>query len=137
MQSGWLRTSVRKLRKGSSLLTPELTLRRADAAPMPKGRFAQLTIPLYYQGHAYRTGSRVRVTISATGGDQPAWAFAESRPRSRAAITVAHSGSRPSRLVLPVVDGVARADRPAAVPRPEGRAVPYLHRRVSPPPVCG
>jgi predicted acyl esterase len=107
VQSGWLRTSVRKLRKGSSLLTPQLSLRRRDAAPLPKGRYAQVTIPLYYQGHAYRAGSRIRVTISAVGGDQPIWAFAETRPRGTAKVTIARSPSRPSRLVLPVVDGVS------------------------------
>ena len=107
-QSGWLRTSLRKLRKGSSLLTPQLSLRRRDARPLPKGRYAQITIPLYYQGHAYRAGSRIRVTISAVGGDQPIWAFAETRPRTGAPkVTIARSPARPSRLVLPVVDGVA------------------------------
>ena len=39
-----------------------------------------MTIPLYYQGHAYRNGSRIRVTVSAVGGDQPVWAFADAKP---------------------------------------------------------
>ena len=108
VQSGWLRTSLRKLRKGSSLLTPQLSLRKRDAKPLPKGRYAQITIPLYYQGHAYRAGSRIRVTISAIGGDQPIWAFAETRPRTGTPkVTIARSPARPSRLVLPVVDGVS------------------------------
>jgi predicted acyl esterase len=106
VQSGWLRTSVRKLRTGSSLLEPQLSLRRRDARPLPKRRYAQVTIPLYYQGHAYRTGSRIRVTISAVGGDQPLWAFAETRPKGTPRVTIARSPARPSRLVLPVVDHV-------------------------------
>ncbi|HEY6595795.1 MAG TPA: CocE/NonD family hydrolase [Solirubrobacteraceae bacterium] len=104
VQSGWLRASVRKLRKGSSLLAPELSLRRRDAAPLPKGRDAQLVIPLYYQGHAYRAGSRIRVTLSAPGGDQPIWAFADTRPKGTAQVSVTRGKSR---LVLPVVDGIA------------------------------
>ena len=64
-------------------------------------------MPLYYQGHAYRTGSRIRVTIAAPGGDQPVWAFADASPRKQASVTVARSSSMPSRLLLPVVDGIA------------------------------
>ncbi len=107
VQSGWLRASERKLAPGSSLLEPALSLRRADAAPLPRGRFTQVVVPLYYEGHVYRAGSRIRITISAPGGDQPEWAFAQLTPFGRATVSVAHSESMPSRLVLPVVPGVA------------------------------
>ena len=80
VQSGWLRASERKLAPGSSLLEPALTLRRADAAPLPRGRFTKVVVPLYYEGHVYRAGSRIRITISAPGGDQPSWAFTERCP---------------------------------------------------------
>ena len=70
-------------------------------------------IPLYYEGHAYRAGSRIRVTISAPNGDQPIWSFGEARPKGTARITVAFSKGRPSRLVLPVVPGV---DVPTGLP---------------------
>jgi predicted acyl esterase len=108
VQSGWLRASVRKLdKKKSTQLEPVLSLRRSDAAPLPKGKFAKLTIPLYYQGHAYRAGSRLRVIISAVNGDQPVWSFAETRPaHGHPKVTIARSPSRPSRLLLPVVSGV-------------------------------
>ena len=112
VQSGWLRTSVRKLdgRRGT-LLEPELSLRRRDAAPLPKGRFAGVTIPLYYQGHVYRAGSRVRVTLGAPRGDQPVWSFAEIQPRQDTRVTLARGAGRASRLVLPVVPGI-RAPTP-------------------------
>ena len=108
VQSGWLRASVRKLdKKKSTQLEPVLSLRRSDVASMPNGRFAKLTIPLYYQGHAYRAGSRLRVIISAVNGDQPIWAFAETRPaHGHPKVTIARSSTRPSRLLLPVVNGV-------------------------------
>ena len=41
----------------------------------------QVTIPLYYEGHTYRAGSRIRVTITAPNGDQPIWSFGETQPR--------------------------------------------------------
>ncbi len=106
VQSGWLRASERKLARGSSLLEPVLSLRRGDVARLPRGRFTQVVAPLYYEGHVYRAGSRIRITISAPGGDQPTWGFADLLPTRRATVRVAHSEARPSRLVLPVVPGV-------------------------------
>jgi predicted acyl esterase len=108
VQSGWLRASVRKLdARKSTLLEPVLSLRRRDAAPLPVGRFTKLTIPLYYEGHAYRAGSGIRVTLSAPSGDQPVWSFANTVPRSGSTSVLAHGAAMPSRLVLPVVPGVS------------------------------
>ena len=107
VQNGWLRTSVRKLAPTSTLLDPVLSLRRADAAPLPRGRFTEVTIPLYYEGHAYRRGSRIRIIISAPNGDQPIWAFAQLHPSAPAQVWLAQSRTMPARLVLPVVSGVA------------------------------
>jgi predicted acyl esterase len=107
VQDGWVRASERKLdATQGTLLAPVLSLRRADVAPLPAGRYTQVTIPLYYQGHVYRAGSRIRVTISAPGGDQPVWGFSELSPRAAARVFVAHSAKLASRLVLPVVPGV-------------------------------
>ena len=107
VQNGWLRTSARKLDAArSTLLAPAPSFRRSDAAPLPKRHYAKVTVPLYYQGHVYRAGSRIRVTLAAPGGDQPVWAFAETRPRGRAEVSVARAPGRLSRLVLPVVPGV-------------------------------
>ena len=107
VQSGWLDASERKLSAQSTLLEPLLTERKADAAPLPHGRFTELVVPLYYEGHAYRAGSRIRITISAPGGDQPTWAFADLNPAARATVRIARSRTMPSRVILPVVPGVA------------------------------
>jgi predicted acyl esterase len=108
VQNGWLRTSARKLDPAKSTqLAPVPSLRRADDAPLPRGRFAEMAVPLYYQGHAYRAGSRLRVTIAAPGGDQPVWRFGEASPGGRATVSLARSPAMPSRLVLPVVPGIA------------------------------
>ncbi len=108
VQSGWLRASMRKLdRAASTPLEPVLSLRRADAAPLPRGRLTKVIVPLYYEGHVYRAGPRIRITLSAPGGDQPEWAFADLTPGRRTRVRVAHSGAMPSRLLLPVVAAVA------------------------------
>lgn len=38
-------------------------------------------VPLYYEGHAYRSGSRIRVTISSPNGTQPVWSFSQTEPK--------------------------------------------------------
>lgn len=109
VQSGWLRTDGRKLDPATStLLAPVPTLAKGDDAPLlPGGTPTHVTIPLYYEGHVYRAGSRIRVTLSAPGGDQPVWAFGESAPRTPTAVSITRAPQRPSRVILPVVDGVA------------------------------
>jgi hypothetical protein len=107
VQNGWVRASERKLdRQKSTPLAPVLSLRARDVARMPRKRLVPVTIPLYYQGHAYRVGSRIRLIISAPNGDQPIWSFSETQPKGKATVTIAFSKRRPSRLILPVVPGV-------------------------------
>ncbi len=106
VQDGWLRASERKLGPGSTPLVPLPTFRLADAAPLPKGRWTEVTVPLYYEGHAYRRGSRIRITIAAPNGAQPIWAFDHTSPRGHAIVELAYSKRMPSRLVLPVVPGI-------------------------------
>jgi uncharacterized protein len=109
VQSGWLRASERKLDpKVSTLLAPYPTFRRSDVASLPKGRFTELTVPLYYEGHVYRKGSRIRVIISAPNGDLPVWSFRNTVPASgHATVSIAHSSNMPSRLLMPLVPGVS------------------------------
>ena len=90
----------------STLLDPIPSYTQADAAPMPAGKFVEVAIPLYYEGHAYRAGSRIRVTIAAPNGTQPVWSFGQTDPSGTATVSIAFSKSMPSSLVLPVVPGV-------------------------------
>jgi predicted acyl esterase len=107
VQNGWVRANERKLdRRKSTLLEPVLSLRAKDVQPLPRGRFVEVTIPLYYEGHVYRTGSRIKVTISAPNGDSPVWSFSQTNPRGTATVAIAFSKKMPSRLILPVVPGV-------------------------------
>jgi hypothetical protein len=114
VQNGWIRASERKLstdsnnifKRPSTLLEPVPTFKAADASPMPAGTFVRVAVPLYYQGHAYRAGSRIRVTIAAPNGTQPIWSFSQTKPAGTAVASIAFSQSMPSKLVLPVVPGV-------------------------------
>jgi uncharacterized protein len=107
VQNGWVRANERKLdAEKSTLLEPVLSLRASDVSPMPAGQFVKVTIPLYYEGHTYRAGSRIRVTITAPNGDQPIWSFSETDPSGTATVSIARSRQMPSSLILPVVPGV-------------------------------
>jgi hypothetical protein len=82
-------------------------------------------IPLYYQGHAYRTGSRIRVTISAPNGDQPIWSFGETLPngtegQDRALAQAAVEAPAPGRA------GARGADRAPDLSGSTRRALPRL-----------
>ncbi|MCL2542472.1 MAG: CocE/NonD family hydrolase [Nocardioidaceae bacterium] len=114
VQNGWQRASERRLsydphdifREASTLLEPVPSLKQSDVRPMPRGRFVKVTIPLYYEGHAYRAGSRIRLTISGVNGSQPVWSFDETEPPTGTArVAIAHSRSMPSRLILPAIPG--------------------------------
>jgi predicted acyl esterase len=114
VQNGYLRASERTLATGSdtifahrsTLLEPIPSMLASDAQPMPKNRFVRVTIPLYYEGHVYRAGTRIRVTIAAPNGAQPVWSFSQTKPAGTARVSIAFSPTMPSSLVLPVVPGV-------------------------------
>ena len=106
VQGGWIRAKARKLDNAKSTeLEPVPSFRLEDFSPMPADQYVPVTIPLYYEGHMYRAGSRIRVRISAPGGDQPIWAFAEADPPGQANVEIGYGAGMPSRLALPVVPG--------------------------------
>ncbi|HET7484375.1 MAG TPA: CocE/NonD family hydrolase [Solirubrobacterales bacterium] len=108
VQNGWLRGNERKLdAEKSTPLEPVLGLRESDVSPLPANQFVEVTIPLYYEGHVYRAGSRIRVTIAAPNGTQPIWAFDQTEPEGAAQVAVAYGEGTPSNLLLPVVPNLS------------------------------
>jgi hypothetical protein len=90
----------------STSIAPIPSFTTAAAETMPSGKFVPVTIPLYYEGHVYRAGSRIRVTISAPNGTQPIWSFTHTEPAGTATVSIAFAPAMPSSLVLPVVPGI-------------------------------
>jgi predicted acyl esterase len=116
VQNGWLRASHRRLdRRRSTALDPVPTHLERDAAPLPRGRWALVRVPIHPVAHAFRAGSRIRVTIQAPSGDRPRWAFA-SIDQGRTRNTVGLGGARASRLVLPVLAGATAKGTPLPPP---------------------
>jgi uncharacterized protein len=138
VQNGWVRADERKLDAAKSTpLEPVLSLRESDVEPMPAGEFTKVTIPLYYEGHAYRAGSRIRVTIAAPNGTQPIWDFEGAEPAGgHPEVAIAYSKQDPSDLLLPVVPGISV---PSALPpcpglrgEPCRTYVPFTNRPATP-----
>jgi hypothetical protein len=96
------------LQQQPTLLQPIPTLLASDEEPMPAGQFVPVVVPLYFEGHAYRAGSRIRVTIAAPNGTQPVWSFGQTQPPDGTATeSIALSPDMPSSLILPIVPGVS------------------------------
>ncbi len=115
VQNGWLRASHRKLGPGSTATDPIPTHLARDAAPLPRGAFALVRVPVFPVAHAFRAGSRIRVTVQAVGGDRPRWDFS-TVDRGTTRNTVSLGGARASKLVLPVIRGATAKGTPLPGP---------------------
>ncbi len=117
VQNGWLRASHRKLNRTlSTALDPVPTHLEQDAAPLPtSSRYTLVRVPVFPVAHAFRAGSRVRVTVEAVGGDRPRWDF-DSVDKGTTRNTVSLGGMRASRLVLPVISGATAKGTPLPPP---------------------
>jgi len=129
VQNGWLRASHRRLDPVRSTATdPVPTHLEQHAAPLPQDGFALVRVPIFPVAHAFRAGSRLRVTVQAVGGDRPRWAF-DTVDRGTTRNTVRLGGEGASRLVLPVVRGATAEGTPLPAPtalrgQPSRRYVP-------------
>ncbi|MBK5111158.1 MAG: CocE/NonD family hydrolase [Thermoleophilia bacterium] len=116
VQNGWLRASHRKLKpRGRSVLDPAPTHLKEDAMDLPGGRFAKVRIPIFSVSHAFRAGSRIRVTLQGTGGDRPEWKF-DTVDQGDAHNVITLGGKRASSLALPVLRGVNAQGTPLPEP---------------------
>ena len=131
LQSGWLRASGRALDDAASTdLEPVPTFAEDDVEPLVPGRAVDVAVPLFPVAHPLRAGSRLRLTIDAPGDNRAVWAFRTVSAGEE--VTVAYGAAHPSRLVLPVVDGVALAPAPPpAAPSAASPAVPTCPPRTA------
>ncbi|MGH9007894.1 MAG: CocE/NonD family hydrolase C-terminal non-catalytic domain-containing protein, partial [Acidimicrobiales bacterium] len=111
--SGFLNTTDRALGAGTTTLDPVPTYLKADHRSLRAGRYTLVRIPIDPIGHVFRAGTRLRVVLSAPGGDRPAWAFAAPSTGGKVLDTVGLGAVAASSLVVNVVSGVPA---PAALP---------------------
>jgi uncharacterized protein len=104
IQSGWLRASHRALDTAESTPTrPVQTHLKAGSTPLVAGEWALMRVEVFPFAHAFRSGSKLRLTVSAPGGNRVQWVF-----KSIAAgetVEIAHDAAHPSQLVVSEVPG--------------------------------
>jgi predicted acyl esterase len=135
VQNGWMRASERKLATNENNLFKQMptqvqpipTELASDVQPMPSNEFVPVVIPLYFEGHPYRAGSSIKVTLQAPNGTQPIWSFSHTQPEgTTASVSIAFAPNMPSSLTLATVPGLSV---PTALPGcpsfgPAGHEVP-------------
>ena len=108
VQSGWLRASKRALDESASTsLEPVPTFDPADAEALPRGKLTLVRVPLYPFAHAFRAGSRIRITVQPPGNNRPTWKFDALTYDRPVTNRIGVSGAQASKVVLPVVAGTA------------------------------
>jgi len=112
--SGFLRSSDSKLSSASTPLDPVPTYLASDRRSLPRGRFTLVRVPVDPIAHTFRAGTRLRIVISAPGGDRPSWTFDTPATRATVLDTVALGGATGSTLVVNEVHGVAPTATPPA-----------------------
>jgi len=111
--SGFLRSSNRTMAAGTAELDPVPTYLGKDLQALPRGRYTLVRIPIDPIGHVFRAGTRLRIVISAPGGDRPSWSFQTPKTDNKVLDTVALGPAVGSSLVVNTVFGV---EAPAAMP---------------------
>lgn len=105
VQSGWLRASHRALDEAASTeLTPVHTHLAADAAELAPGEITAVRVDIFPVAHPIRSGSRLRITIDAPGGNRGVWKFRTLSAGE--SVSIVHDADHPSAIVLPMVRGL-------------------------------
>ena len=104
--SGFLRSSDRTLAPTSTDLDPVPTYLAPERRNLPKGRFTLVRVPVDPIAHTFRAGTRLRIVVSAPGGDRPSWTFGTFATHGTVLDSVALGGAAGSSLVVNEVHGV-------------------------------
>ena len=122
VQTGELRASDRALDRSASTATgPVPTFAAKTASPLPGGRFTEVRIPIVPFAYAFRAGSRIRISITAPGGDRPAWQFDTYPTGGTVTDAIGLGAHHPSALVLSVVPGITPPDPQPGCPSLRGQ----------------
>ena len=102
VQSGWLRASHRALDDdATTTLRPRHLHTSAAQEPLTPGAATHMRVEFFPVSHAFREGSRIRVSIQGPGGNRWRWGF--DPIAGSVDVRVLHDEAHPSSVVLPVV----------------------------------
>jgi predicted acyl esterase len=113
--SGWLRASFRNTFDTAAMAKSPLygaifNYQPTKVVNLTPNVPAAVAIPLDPMAFTFRKGSQIRITLSAPGGDRPAWAFS-ALPDAGVTNTLTVGGSvKSATLRLPIVSSVVATD---------------------------
>lgn len=107
VQSGWLRASQREPGPDATVLYPHQAHLEEDARPLEPGQWVLARVPIAPFAHAFRAGSRIRLSVDTPGDSRAEWRFLLADVPDDTRIAVGHDASRPSSVALPVLSGVS------------------------------
>ncbi|MEI8147747.1 MAG: CocE/NonD family hydrolase [Actinomycetes bacterium] len=106
--SGFLRARYHTFdTKASTPYAPVPLYTASSAQALTPGQAVNVRVPINPIAFTFRTGSKIRITISAPGGDRPTWAFGSLVTNGAVTNTIYFGASS---LVLPVVSTVTPTD---------------------------
>lgn len=112
VQSGWLDLGHRAVDTAASTeRRVRRTYTRADYVPLPVGEWVEASVSVPSFAHAFRAGSRLRLSISTPGRNHGLWTF--ERPAQPAGLAIGRGPGRDSQLILGELPGL---DVPADLP---------------------
>ncbi|MCB1005130.1 MAG: hypothetical protein KDB35_13185, partial [Acidimicrobiales bacterium] len=106
VQSGWHRPVHRREdEERSDHLRVDYTFAPEDREALVPGSWLRFRIPFMPVAHVFRPGSRLRLTLSTPGRDQPFWCF-DNPAEDGVSHLVGRGGAHASSLVLPAWAGL-------------------------------
>ena len=107
VQSGWLRASERRLDAAASTeLEPIQTHAESDREDVPQDEYVLARLKVFPFAHAFRAGSRVRVSVDTPGASRAEWLFELDPSLSdETRIDIGHMSGAESSIVLPILPG--------------------------------
>ena len=112
VQSGWLRASHRAVDEAASTeLLPVHRHLESDAQKLEPGVVELARVEIFPMAHAFRKGSKIRVSVDAPGGNRAEWEFRTIA--NGETVSIGRNAVHPSSFVFPVVTGV---QVPASLP---------------------
>jgi hypothetical protein len=105
VQSGWLRASYRGLGPDSTELWASPTYEEKDWKLLTPGEWTAVRVSFAGFGHAFRAGSRIRVSVDTPGDSRASWRFSLKKFGGDVLYIVGHDASHPSSVALPLLDG--------------------------------
>ncbi|MEO8548582.1 MAG: CocE/NonD family hydrolase [Kofleriaceae bacterium] len=107
IQSGWVRASVSKSGAAATALWPAPSFLESDSAKLVPGAWTQVRIGTAGFQHAFRAGSRIRISIDTPGDTRALWQFDLLKFAGGASYDIGVDATHPSSVELPVLAGLA------------------------------